>query len=273
MRIKGSHVIKYIILSIISLLMIIPLIWMMLTSLKEPARVFTQFFPWPIRWENYVEVLANTVFLRQYLNSIYIGIVVTVGTIIFSSMAGYAFARLNFFGRDFAFLLLLSMMMIPPEVTIIPLFLFMRELGWINTHIPLILLPIFGAPGAFGVFLMRQFFLTIPKELEEAAKIDGCSRWKVYWRLMLPLAVPAISTLTIFTFLQNWDEFLNPLIFINSRELMTLPVGLSLFTDETGTAWHHLMGATTLATIPLLIIFFFAQKKFIEGMTLGSVKE
>jgi multiple sugar transport system permease protein len=273
MKTNRTTLARIIILLTVSLIMIMPLIWMILTSLKERTRVFTQFFPWPIRWENYTEVLGNQVFLSQYFNSIYIAVLVTILTILFASMAGYAFARLHFAGRNFIFLLLLSMMMIPPEVTIIPLFLFMRELGWIDSHIPLILLPVFGAPGAFGVFLMRQFFLTIPKELEEAAKIDGCSRWTIYWRLMMPLAVPAISTLTIFTFLQNWDEFLNPLIFINSRELMTLPVGLSLFTDETGTAWHHLMSATTLATVPLLIIFFFAQKKFIEGMTLGGVKE
>ena len=165
------------------------------------------------------------------------------------------------------------MMMIPPEVTIIPLFLFMRDLGWVDSHWPLIILPIFGAPGEFGVFLMRQFFITIPDQLIEAATIDGCSRWRIYYNIMLPLSLPALSTLTIFTFITNWDEFLTPLVFINSRELMTLPIGLSLFTDESGTAWHHLMTATTIATVPLLIVFFFAQKKFIEGMTMGGVKD
>lgn len=252
--------------------MIGPLLWMISTSLKEPARIFTQFFPNPIRWENYTDVLGNSIFLKQYWNSIYIGVIVTLLVILFSSMAGYAFARIKFLGRNVIFILFLSVMMIPPEVTIIPLFLFMRDLELINTHVPLILLPVFGAPGAFGLFLMRQFFLVIPKELEEAAIMDGCSRIRLFWKVMLPLSIPALSTLTIFTFLSNWDEFLYPLIFTSSRELMTLPVGLSLFTDETGTAWHHLMSATTLATIPLLIIFFFAQQKFIEGMTAGSIK-
>nr|WP_077247902.1 carbohydrate ABC transporter permease [Bacillus sp. FJAT-27225] len=252
--------------------MIGPLLWMISTSLKEPTRIFTQFLPDPIRWENYSDVLSNTVFLKQYWNSIYIGVIVTLLVILFASMAGYAFARIKFPGRNVIFILFLSVMMIPPEVTIIPLFLFMRDLELINTHWPLVLLPVFGAPGAFGVFLMRQFFLVIPKELEEAAIMDGCSRIRIFWRIMLPLSIPAVSTLTIFTFLSNWDEFLYPLIFTSSRELMTLPVGLSLFTDETGTAWHHLMSATTLATIPLLLIFFFAQKKFIEGMTAGSIK-
>lgn len=272
MKNKKLLVFRYIALLLITVLMVGPLLWMIATSLKEPTRIFTQFFPNPIRWENYTEVLGQVTFLKQYWNSIYIAVLVTLFVLLFSSMAGYAFARIKFPGRNVVFLLLLSVMMIPPEVTIIPLFLFMRDLGWVNTHIPLIILPIFGAPGAFGIFLMRQFFLAIPKELEEAAVMDGCSKFKIYWRIMLPLSVPALSTLTIFTFLTNWDEFLYPLIFINTRELMTLPVGLSLFTDEAGTDWHHLMSATTLVTIPLLILFFFAQKKFIEGMTAGSFK-
>ncbi len=263
---------RYISLIFISIIMVGPLIWMMLTSLKEPNRIFTQLFPNPIRWANYSEVLGKATFLHQYWNSIYIATTVTFLVLLFASMAGYAFARLKFPGRSIIFLLFLSVMMIPAEVTIIPIFFFMRDLGLINSHIPLILLPTFGASGAFGIFLMRQFFIAIPKELEEAAIMDGCSKIRIYWNIMLPLAVPALSTLTIFTFLTNWDEFLYPLIFTNSRELMTLPVGLSLFTDETGTAWHHLMSATTLATIPLLIIFFFAQRKFIEGMTAGSIK-
>ncbi|WP_226036173.1 carbohydrate ABC transporter permease [Aquibacillus saliphilus] len=272
MRIKKGLIGKYITLLLITSLMIGPLIWMIATSLKEPTRIFTQFFPNPIRWENYTEVLSQVTFLKQYWNSIYIAVVVTLLVLVFASMAGYAFARIKFAGSSFLFILFLSVMMIPPEVTIIPLFLFMRDLELVNTHFPLMILPVFGAPGAFGIFLMRQFFLTIPKELEDAAVMDGCTKLKIYWRIMLPLSVPALSTLTIFTFITNWDEFLYPLIFINSRELMTLPVGLSLFTDETGTAWHHLMSATTLATIPLLIVFFFAQRKFIEGMTAGSIK-
>jgi multiple sugar transport system permease protein len=164
-------------------------------------------------------------------------------------------------------------MMIPHEVTAIPMFLFMRELGWIDTHLPLILLPIFGAGGVFGIFVMRQFFITIPKELEEAAMIDGCNRFRIYGQIMLPIAKPGLATLTIFTFVTNWNEFFDPLIFINTRDLMTLPLGLSLFTDEVGTAWHHLMSATVMATVPLLIIFFLAQRQFIEGVAMTGLKE
>lgn len=171
------------------------------------------------------------------------------------------------------FLLLLSTMMIPNEVIAIPMFLFMRELGWINTHLPLIILPVFGAGGVFGVFVMRQFFLGIPKELEEAAMIDGCSRLRIYSTIMLPLAKPAIATLVIFTFLTSWNDFFDPLIFINDRKLMTLPLALSLFTDESGTSWHLLMSASVMATLPLLIVFFFAQKQFIEGVSMTGLKE
>src|SRR5690625_2461788 len=267
---------KYVLLSAICFVMLIPFVWMISTSLKDPTQIFVfppQFIPSPINFKNYMEVLSGDYFLKQFFNSIYIGGVVTVGTLLLSSMAGYAFARIDFKGKNFVFLLILSVMMIPAEVTIIPLFLFMRELGFINTHIPLIVIPIFGYGGAFGIFVMRQFFKQIPLDLEEAARLDGCSRWRIYWNIMLPLSKPALATVTIFTFLTNWDEFLNPLIFIKSRELLTLPLGLSLFTDEAGTAWNLLMSASVLVTLPVLIVFFFAQKQFIESLAMSGSKE
>ncbi|UFT98686.1 carbohydrate ABC transporter permease [Radiobacillus kanasensis] len=267
---------KYIMLITISVVMLMPFVWMLSTSLKDPTQIFVfppEFLPWPINVSNYVEVLVDSFFLRQLFNSIYIGAAVTVGTLLLGSMAGYAFARIPFRGSSLIFLLFLSVMMIPAEVTIIPLFLLMRDLGFIDTHVPLIILPIFGAGGAFAIFVMRQFFKQIPKELEEAARMDGCSRWRIFWTIMLPLSKPALATVTIFTFLQNWDEFLQPLIFIKSRELMTIPVGLSLFTDEAGTAWHLLMSASVLATLPVLIVFFFAQQQFIESLAMSGSKE
>jgi multiple sugar transport system permease protein len=266
----------YAVLTVISAIMLIPFLWMVSTSLKEPSKIFVfppEFIPSPVRFANYTEVLKTTPFHLFYWNSVYIAALVTVGTVFFSSLAGYSFARIPFKGRNVVFLLLLSTMMIPTEVTSIPMFLFMREIGWINTHLPLIILPIFGAGGVFGVFVMRQFFLGMPKELEEAAMIDGCSRLRTYWNIMLPLAKPAAATLTIFTFLTVWNDFFDPLIFINDRKLMTLPLALSLFTDEAGTAWHHLMSASVMATLPLLIVFFFAQKQFIEGVAMTGLKE
>ncbi|GAF22940.1 MULTISPECIES: carbohydrate ABC transporter permease [Bacillaceae] len=271
-----STLIRYLLLTMISAIMLLPFIWMVTTSLKDPNQIFSlppTFIPNPIQWDSYINVLTSTYFLRQMFNSIYIGAAVTIGTVFLASLAGYAFARIPFKGRNLVFLAFLSVMMIPGEVTIIPLFLFMRELGWIDTHWPLIIIPIFGAGGAFGIFVMRQFFKQVPAELEDAARIDGCSRFRIFLQIMLPLSKPALATVTIFTFLTNWNEFLEPLIFINSRELMTLPLALSLFTDEAGTDWSSLMSASVLATLPVLVIFFFAQKQFIESLAMSGSKE
>ncbi|MDF2937039.1 MAG: binding-protein-dependent transport system inner rane component [Paenibacillaceae bacterium] len=271
-----SAAVQYLLLTAVSVVMVMPFLWMVSTSLKAPAKVFDfppQLIPSPVRWSNYSEVLHIIPFHLFYWNSVYIAVLVTVGTIIFASLAGYSFARIPFWGRNVVFLILLSTMMIPNEVIAIPMFLFMREIGFINTHIPLIVLPIFGAGGVFGIFVMRQFFIGIPKELEEAAMIDGCSRARIYATIMLPLAKPAIATLVIFTFLTSWNDFFDPLIYISDRTLMTLPLALSLFTDESGTAWHHLMSASVMATLPLLVLFFFAQKQFIEGVAMTGLKE
>lgn len=266
----------YAALTVISLIMLVPFLWMLSTSFKEPQDIFTyppQLIPPVFRFQNYVDVFSLIPFHRFYFNSVYISFVVVAGTVFFASLAGYAFAKIPFTGRNAVFLVLLSAMMIPHEVTAIPMFLFMRDLGWIDTHMPLILLPIFGASGVFGIFVMRQFFITVPTELEEAAMIDGCNRFRIYWQIMLPIARPGMATLTIFTFVTIWNEFFDPLIFINTRELMTLPLGLSLFTDEVGTSWHYLMSATVMATVPLLIVFFMAQKRFIEGVAMTGLKE
>ncbi|MBB6674637.1 carbohydrate ABC transporter permease [Cohnella nanjingensis] len=266
----------YAALVLVSLVMLVPFLWMISTSFKEPQDIFKyppRFIPKSFNFHNYVEVFDRIPFGSFYVNSVYIAFVVVIGTAFFASLAGYSFARIPFAGRNIVFLILLSAMMIPHEVTAIPMFLFMRELGWIDTHWPLVLLPIFGAGGVFGIFVMRQFFISIPKELEEAAMIDGCSRFRIYGQIMLPIAKPGIATLTIFTFVTNWNEFFDPLIFINTRSLMTLPLGLSLFTDEVGTAWHYLMSATVMATVPLLIVFFFAQRQFIEGVAMTGLKE
>ncbi|MGO4369645.1 carbohydrate ABC transporter permease, partial [Paenibacillus sp. MCAF20] len=184
----------------------------------------------------------------------------------------YAFAKLSFPLKGVLFLILLSGMMIPNEVTIIPNFIWFTKLGLVDNHFPLIVPPILGAGGIFGVFLLRQFYITIPKELDEAADIDGCTPWQTFWRIMVPLAAPAFATLSIFTFLNSWEDFLDPLIYISSSELFTLPIAMKLFTDTAGTAWHLLMAASVMATLPLLMVFFFAQKKFIEGVATTGLK-
>ena len=274
-RLRLSALPIYLLLALGSLFMVIPFLWMLSTSLKDYTKVFLfppQIIPEPIAWDNYVQVFQQQPFQLYFFNSLYIATLVTVGTGFLASLAGFAFAKLKFPFRNVIFLVLLSGMMIPTEVTAIPLFVGMSNVGLTNTHFPLIVPPILGAEGMFGVFLLRQFFLTIPDELMEAANIDGCAPWGTFMRIMLPLATPAIATLSIFTFLTSWNDFFNPLIYLNSQNLFTLPLALSLFTDQSGTQWNLLMAASVMATAPLLLVFFVAQKRFIEGVALTGFK-
>ncbi|ANE48389.1 sugar ABC transporter ATP-binding protein [Paenibacillus swuensis] len=266
---------SYIFLTLISLFVMIPFLWMLTTSLKDETKIFMfppQWWPDPIRWSNFADVFRFQPFHLYLFNSVYIGVLVTAGTCLFAAIAGYAFAKMDFPFKNAIFLILLSSMMIPTEVTAIPLFNWMSQLGLVDTHFPLIVPPMLGAGGIFGVFLMRQFFITVPKDLSEAAEIDGCNPWTTYWRIMFPLAKPSLATLSIFTFLHSWNEFFEPLIYLNSSKLFTLPLALSLFTDQSGTQWHLLMAASVMATVPLLLVFFIAQKKFIEGVAMTGLK-
>lgn len=266
---------KQIILWIITLIILAPFYWMVSTSLKEFSKVLLfppQWWPNPLQWGNYAELFLKRPFHLYLFNSLYIAAIVTIGTCIFAALAGYAFAKLNFPYKNVIFLVLLSSMMIPTEVTAIPMFIWLGKLGLVNTHFPLILPPMLGAGGMFGVFLCRQFYITIPLDLDEAAKIDGCSPWMTFRKIMLPLATPAMATLSIFTFLHSWNEFFEPLVYLNSNKLYTIPLALSLFTTESGTDWQLIMAASVVATVPLLIVFFFAQKKFIEGVALTGLK-
>ena len=274
-RRRLAAIVYYVVLLAVSLLMLLPFFWMVSTSLKDRAKIFVfppEWFPWPPTFENYREVFERQPFHLYYFNSLYIAILVTAGTCLFAALAGYAFAKLNFPWKSALFLLLLSSMMIPTEATSIPMFVWMSDLKLVNTHFPLIVPPMMGATGMFGVFLLRQFFITVPQDLDDAAKIDGCSPWLAFWRIMLPLAVPSLAALSIFTFLHSYNEFFEPLIYLNSSKLYTLPLALSLFTDESGTEWHLLMAASVMATLPLLLVFFAAQKRFMEGIALTGLK-
>ncbi len=266
----------YALLTAVSALVLFPFLWMLTTALKDPTKIFLfppQWIPQPVAWRNFADVFtAQPSFPLYYWNSLYIAAVVTAGTCLVSALGGYAFAKIPFRFRNVIFLMLLSGMMIPTEVTAIPMFVWMTKLNLANTHFPLIFPPMLGREGLFGVFLLRQFFITVPGELDEAAKIDGCAPWKTFWRIMFPLAGPALSTLAIFTFLHSWDNYFDPLIFISTDRLFTLPVGLKLFTDAAGTQWNLLMAASVMATLPLMLVFFFAQKKFIEGVAMTGLK-
>jgi multiple sugar transport system permease protein len=227
------------------------------------------------KWENYTDALeflpAETHKGLLYVwNTVYITLLSILGTVLSSSLVAYSFARLRWPGRDQLFVILLATMMLPGAVTMIPVFLIFRALGWYDTLRPLWVPAFFG--GAFGVFLLRQFFMTIPNELEDAAKIDGCSYFGIYWRIMLPLIKPALAAITIMTFMGSWNNFMGPLIYINSPEKMTVAYALVLFSGAHSAEYGLMMAASTLVVLPVLLVFFFTQRYFIQGITLTGIK-
>jgi multiple sugar transport system permease protein len=254
-----------------AVLMLMPFVWMLSTSLKAAGAVFEYpptFIPDPIRWDNYSRLFEVLPFARFFVNSLVVAGSVTVLGVATSSLAAYAFARLRFPGRDALFLGYLGTLMIPAQVVIIPNFILLRSLGWIDTYQALILPAAFSA---FGTFLLRQYFLTIPGELEDAAVVDGASHWQIFTRVILPLSGPALSALAIFTFLFNWNSFLYPLVVTNSVRMSTLTVGLNTLQGQYNTAWTLLMAGSVLALVPVLTVFLLAQRYFIKGITLTGI--
>ncbi|MCZ8514247.1 carbohydrate ABC transporter permease [Paenibacillus filicis] len=262
----------YVLIIFVSLSMVVPFIWMISASLKSEAEVFgfpIRWIPSTFYWSNYVKVWVKLPFFSYYMNTIKIAVSTTLLQIITCSMAAYAFSKVRFPERDNLFFLYVATMMIPYQVMMIPQFLLMKQLGMINSHWALILL---GAFSPFGVFLFRQFFMSIPEELSEAARIDGLSEFGIYFRIMLPLTRPAIASLTIFTFMHAWNDFLGPLIYLNSDNLFTLQLGMQHFQSEHATEYGPLMAAAVSAVIPTIIIYFLAQDHFVEGISAGAVK-
>jgi len=255
---------------------VFPTWWMITSSVKPISDIFA--FPpdlWPRRfdWSTYVRVFELQPFAQQYWNSAYIAAIVTLGTMIISSMAGYAFARIKFPFANAIFMVVLLGLLIPSEVTIVPLFQMFLGWGMINTHWPLILVPIFGAPSVFATFVMRQFFISLPAELEEAARVDGLGRFKIFWTIALPLARPALGAVAIFTFLHSWNLYLEPIVFLSSTQMFTLPQALTQFTDAYGGAmWNIQLAAATMTAIPVLLVFIVAQKQFVEGLAHSGLK-
>ena len=255
---------------------VFPTWWMVTSSVKPISDIFA--FPpdlWPHRFDfsTYAQVFELQPFARQYWNSAYIAALVTAGTMIVSSMAGYAFARIKFPFSNAIFMVVLLGLLIPSEVTIVPLFQMFLKWGMINTHWPLILVPIFGAPSVFATFVMRQFFIALPVELEEAARVDGLGRFKIFWTIALPLAKPALGAVAIFTFLHSWNLYLEPIVFLSSTQMFTLPQALTQFTDAYGGAmWNIQLAAATMTAIPVLLVFIVAQKQFVEGLAHTGLK-
>jgi multiple sugar transport system permease protein len=250
-----------------------PFLWMLLASFKDLGEILQYpptWIPQRIILDNFVNAFQAAPFGRFYFNSLFVASAVTLGQLFTCSLAAYAFARLQFPGRDILFYIFLGTMMVPGQVTMIPGFMVLHWLGWIDTYAALIV-P--GLASAFGTFLLRQFFLTIPRDLEDAAAIDGCSRFGVLWRIILPLSRPALATLAIFTFMGVFNDFLWALIVVSSEDLKTVQLGLAIFRDRYQTDWGQLMAASVTATMPILLVFFFAQKYFIRGITLSGLKD
>ena len=266
----------YVGLLLLAIPFIFPFWWMITSSFKTYKEIFTfppTLIPEAWHWENFVSAFTYQPFAKQYFNSLYIAVLVTAGVLVISSLSGYAFARINFKGRNFFFLILLSSLMMPPEVTIIPNYLIMNRLGLTNTHVPLILIPILGAGSVFATFMMRQFFITLPKEMEDAAKIDGLGWWGIFWQVGLPLARAPLAAVAIITFLNSWNSFLEPLIYLSDKTKFTLPLALTGYIDAYGAPmWSIQMAATTLSILPVLIFFILAQQQVVESFAMSGVK-
>ena len=267
---------SYVMLTIGAITMVAPFLWMITTSLKEPGQVFSfqknwweEWIPMTFSWKNYIKSWYVVPFARFYLNSLFVTTAVTLGQVATSAMAAYSFSRLKFPGRENIFFGYLATMMVPGAVTMIPVFILLRNLGWVDSYKALIIPGIFTA---YGTFMLRQFFLTLPKELEDAAKIDGCNYFGIFWKIILPLSKPALATLTTFTFMGAWMNFMWPLIVINTEDKFTLPVGLAYFQSLHHTDWTLLMAASVMMILPILIVFMFNQRFFVEGIKLTGIK-
>ena len=257
-----------------SFMALLPFFWMVITSLKSPEDMFTmppEWIPNPITFDAYERLFSLIPFARQFFNTLFVTVVIVLGQLLFSSMGAYAFARLRFPFREQLFLLFLATLMVPTVVTLIPTFIIIREFGWINTYMALIAPAALGS--AFATFLLRQFMLTIPEELEEAAKLDGAGHPTIFFRIILPLVRPALAVVAVFAFIYFWNDFLWPLVAINSESMKVLTVGIAtLAASHYGTDWGVLMAGSVLTVLPLVVVFFLAQRQIVEGIASTGLK-
>jgi multiple sugar transport system permease protein len=277
---RGARITRMLIFTILligAVIMMAPLAFLISSSFKTETQVFQypiQWLPNPARWLNYVEALTQKPFFLYFKNTMVIVIFNQIAILLTSSLVGYGFARINFPGRDFWFGVALATMMLPYYVTMVPQFILFSRLGWMDTYLPLIV-PYFFGGGAFNVFLFRQFFRTIPEELADAARIDGCSELGIYWRIFVPLSTPAFITVAIFTFMFSWNDFIGPLLYINSPEKFTIALGLATYRSMMGvgrTRWDLLMAASVTMTAPIVALFFVLQRYFIKGVVMSGIK-
>lgn len=270
-----SHTILHIVLILLSFIFLFPFLWMLFTALKTPQELLqgTQsFFPTDPQWSNFITAVQSIPFFLYLKNSLIIVILVMTGTIFSATTAAYAFAKLEWKGRDKWFIVMLATLMIPIQVILIPTYIMYAKIGWLGTRLPLVIPAFFGGGAAFYIFLLRQFFKGIPKELSESAIIDGANHFQIFIKIMLPLVKPALITVALFTFMATWNDYFGPLIFLSNPEHWTLALGLRAFQTQYGGRFDLMMAAAILIMLPTLIIFFMAQKSFIEGITFTGIK-
>jgi len=266
---RWTTVAVHAILVVSSLILLFPLLWMVLTSLKPIDQTMAfppTLVPRPFQWRNYLDAVTIIPFLRYTLNTLLVCTLGVIGAVLSNALVAYAFARLTWPGRDLLFGLTLATMMVPFPVLMVPLYSVFRELGWIGTLKPLWVPAFFGS--AFNIFLLRQFFLRVPRDISEAATLDGAGEFTIFWRIYLPLAKPALAVVALFHFIWAWNDFLGPLLYLTEQDTFTLSLGLQFYQSQHGgTQWHLLMAASTLAVLPMVILFFFTQKTFLRGIT------
>lgn len=274
---RGSRISRWVIyalLCFLSVLMLFPFLWLVSSSLKSQLDIFAyppNWIPNPIVWQNYVDAMTFRPFGLYLRNSLAIATLNVIAVVLTSSFCAYGFARIRFKGRDLWFSIVIATLLLPNIVTLVPQFIIFTRLGWINTILPLTV-PLFFGGGAFNIFLLRQFFRTIPEELADAARIDGCTEFGIYWRIMLPLSRPALITVGIFTFLASWNDLIGPLVYLRSPDTFTVAIGLAQFRGAMTTRWDLQMAAATVMILPVVILFFFAQRYFIKGIVMTGLK-
>lgn len=268
-----QKIIIYVLLILCSFLFSLPFFWMLSSSLKDIKQIFLfppRWLPDPVHWRNYLDAVTFIPFIRYFFNTLIICCGTIVGNVLSASLVAYSFSILRWRWRDSLFALVLASMLLPPQVTMIPVYVIFRHLRMIDTFLPLIIPSFFGAP--FFIFLLRQFFLGIPNELTEAARIDGCGEFQIYARIILPLSIPALAAVVLFTFMWSWTDFLGPLIYLQDQAKFTLSLGLQQFQSSHSVEWGMLMAASTIITLPIIILFFFAQKTFVQGIITTGLK-
>ena len=268
------RIVNIALLLIFAFLMIVPFVWLVSSSFKGQNQIFQyppQWIPDPFQPENYVNALTYKPFHIYFKNTMVIVILNVIAVVFTSSFCAYGFARIRFPGRDFWFGIVVATLFLPYAILIVPNFLIFSRLGWLDTILPLTL-PLFFGGGAFNIFLLRQFFRTIPEELADAARLDGCTEFGVYWRIMMPLAKPALITVAIFTFLNTWNDLLAPITYLRSPDNFTIAMGLASFRSQTDISWDLQLAASTAMTVPVIILFFFAQRYFIQGIVMTGLK-